>query len=307
MTASERYSTAAAFRMALEERLRQTAVVKGETWLTYQRKRLVFDRLLARLLVAAPNRWILKGAVALDFRLGERARSTMDLDLAHQQDADAATGDLLAAQAVQLDDYFSFRIEQPQNLGEATEGTIRYRVRADVDGRRFDVVTLDVGFTHARELTSTTVRGPDLLGFAGIPPIEVPAIPLEDHVAEKLHAYTRDFGDRQNTRVKDLIDLILISSEITFEASKLRQAIDHTFGARDVQRIPGCIATPPDNWPTPYRRMAAETGLEPDIAIGHAAVAKFLDPILANAVSPNARWAPDTRAWKEPDDSSSSG
>lgn len=55
MTASERYSTAAAFRMALEARLRQTAVIKGETWLTYQRKRLVFDRLLARLLVAAPT------------------------------------------------------------------------------------------------------------------------------------------------------------------------------------------------------------------------------------------------------------
>mgnify|MGYP000002783177 CR=1 FL=1 len=78
MTADRRYLSAAAFRMALEERLRNTAAEKGESWLTYQRKRLVFNRLLARLLVSAPNRWILKGAVALDYRIGERARFTMD-------------------------------------------------------------------------------------------------------------------------------------------------------------------------------------------------------------------------------------
>ena len=33
----------------------------------------VFDRLLARLLVVAPNRWLLKGAVALDFRYGAKS------------------------------------------------------------------------------------------------------------------------------------------------------------------------------------------------------------------------------------------
>jgi hypothetical protein len=73
MTEIKRYPTAAAFRMALQDRLRQTAVVKGESWLIHQRKLITFDRLLARLLVAAPDHWILKGAVALDFRLGDRA------------------------------------------------------------------------------------------------------------------------------------------------------------------------------------------------------------------------------------------
>ena len=48
--------------------------------LTRLRKEVVFDRLLARLLRVAPHRWLLKGALALDFRLEERARTTMDLD-----------------------------------------------------------------------------------------------------------------------------------------------------------------------------------------------------------------------------------
>lgn len=68
MTVSKRYLTAAAFRMALEERLRQAALSKGSAWLTQQRRLMVFDRLLARLLETAPDRWILNGAVALDYR-----------------------------------------------------------------------------------------------------------------------------------------------------------------------------------------------------------------------------------------------
>jgi hypothetical protein len=40
------------------------------------RKQVVFERLIARLVVAAPNRWVLKGGFALDLRLGARARST---------------------------------------------------------------------------------------------------------------------------------------------------------------------------------------------------------------------------------------
>ena len=35
------------------------------------------------------------------------------------------------------------------------------------------------------------IKVPDLLGFAGLPPGEVPALPLPVHIAEKVHAYTR--------------------------------------------------------------------------------------------------------------------
>ncbi len=240
-------------------------------------------------------------------RVSTEGGQLQDLDLAHRQDAEAATNDLLAAQAVELADYFVFQIEGSRDLGEATEGTLRFRVRADVDSRRFEIITLDIGFSEPNELPSTPVPAPDLLGFAGIPAIEVPTIPIEVHVAEKLHAYTREFADRLNTRAKDLIDLVLISSEIEFDSWKLRQAIDKTFGSRGVQLVPEQLPLPPENWAIPYRKLAQDTGLDPDTAIGHAMVAAFLDPILANAASPMARWTPETRAWKEPDDEESSG
>jgi len=75
-----KYPTPDRFRTALEDRLRQSARARGLP-IVRLRKEVVFERLLVRLLVAAPERWILKGGLAIDYRLGDRARTTKDLDL----------------------------------------------------------------------------------------------------------------------------------------------------------------------------------------------------------------------------------
>lgn len=62
-----RYETAAAFRMALDQRLKGEADKTGLS-LARLRKRVAFELFLRRLAVVAPNRWVLKGALALDFR-----------------------------------------------------------------------------------------------------------------------------------------------------------------------------------------------------------------------------------------------
>jgi hypothetical protein len=62
-----RYRSAGAFRTALERRL-QTLAEQGEIPLVRLRNLVVFDRLMARLLVVASDRWVLKGAVAPHFR-----------------------------------------------------------------------------------------------------------------------------------------------------------------------------------------------------------------------------------------------
>ena len=46
------------------------------------RRRVVFERILARLATATGERWILKGGFALEVRLGDRARATRYLDVA---------------------------------------------------------------------------------------------------------------------------------------------------------------------------------------------------------------------------------
>jgi hypothetical protein len=209
-------------------------------------KAVVFDRLLVRLVIAAPGRWVLKGALALDFRLGERTRTTKDMDLVRGDNEAAATSDHIAAQAVDLDDFFTFDIEKIGAPGEALEGVaVRYRVRAELGGRRFEEVMVDIGFSDPLKWKPEPICGPDLLAFAGIEPIEVPVLPLEQHIAEK--------------------------------------------------GLPDRLPPPPTEWAVPYRKLAMEVALDPDLHTGHLQAAALLDPVLAGRTA--GRWDPQAASW----------
>src|ERR1019366_9645686 len=106
-----RYESAHAFRDALEQRLRNQAQSTGAAVMRL-RKRVAFERYLARLATASPERWILKGAFALDLRLGLGTRTTKDIDLARTDDEQAATADLMAAAGLDLGDFFSYRVSR---------------------------------------------------------------------------------------------------------------------------------------------------------------------------------------------------
>ena len=158
-----RYASAGAFRTALERRLLTLAEQTGVP-LVRLRKLVVFDRLLARLTVVAPDRWVLKGAVALHFRVGPQFRTTKDLDLGRNDDEQAATADFGLAQSAELGDYFTFAIHRTGKLDALLEGAaVRYHVTAEVDGRPFEHSTVDVGFDSPPALDLEVLRGPHLL------------------------------------------------------------------------------------------------------------------------------------------------
>lgn len=292
-----RYRSAEAFRQALEQRLRDRSRATGAS-LMRLRKAVVFDRLLARLSEAAAGRWVLKGALALDFRLGERTRTTKDMDLVRGDDEEAATADLLAAQEMDLGDHFVFAVEKVGRITEAEEGgAIRFRARAELAGRLFDEVIVDVAFSDPLGWDPELLSGPDLLGFAGLDPAMVPVIPLDQQVAEKVHAYTRSYrGGRPSSRVKDLVDLVLIQESTRLDAERLREALVRTFAARDRQALPESLPPPPAAWATPYRKLAEQVGIDLDLAQGHSTAAKFLDPILTGRATVG-RWDPARGRW----------
>lgn len=296
-----KYPTPERFRAALEDRLRQQARVSGLP-LMRLRKDVVFERLLARLLVAAPDRWVLKGGLALDYRLGNRARTTKDMDLGRQDDAAAATADLMAAAALDLGDYVRYAIEQTEALAHLEDGVaVRYRVRTELAGRVFERVVVDVGFDAPRHYAVERVRGHGLLAFADLESPEVPTIPLAYHTAEKVHAYTRHYGTggRESTRVKDLVDLVLIAMQGAqpLVAGAVRVALDQTFARRHTHPLPAALPAPPAAWAIPYRKIAGEVGLAGDIAAGHAYSAAFLNPILGGTCAAGATWQPHTGTW----------
>lgn len=294
-----RYRSAPQFRQALEARLGDASRAGGPS-LSRLRKEVVFDRLLARLVPVAPGRWILKGALALDYRFGGRARTTRDIDLAVSGDEAGATADLLAAQALDLGDFFSFAIERTGMLdGPEDDAAVRYHVIAELAGRTFDEFVLDVGFDPPPGVEPDRLQGPDLLAFAGIDPVVVPVLPLEFGIAEKVHAYTRPYGDRMlaSTRVKDLVDLVLIAGEAALDARRLREALRATFDNRATHPLPARLPRPAADWRVAYGRMCRDIGLDPDLGVGHGLAASVVDPLLAGEIAAG-RWDPAARTWR---------
>lgn len=296
-----RYASAAAFRQALEARLVALSRAGGVS-LVRLRKSVAFDRLLARLFAVAPDRWVLKGGLALDYRLGTKARATMDIDLAGPGGEDAATADLLAIGELDLGDYFSFEIERTAKLDQLMEGSaVRYHVRADLAGRRFEEFLLDVGFDFPSGWEREMLHGPDLLAFADIPPVAAPSLPLELQIAEKVHAYTRGYArsGMASTRVKDLVDLALIASASQVNADRLSRALRETFRQRDRHDLPGALPRPPADWRVPYARMALEVGLAAELDRGYELAARLVDPVLSGEIGA-ADWEPAAQRWAAP-------
>ena len=215
-------------------------------------------------------------------------------------DEASAAADLLAAQAVDLGDFFSLAIERTGTLDRLTDGAaVRYHVVAELAGRTFDEFVLDVGFDPPAGVAPDRLRGPDLLAFAGIGPVVVPALPLEFAVAEKVHAYTRAYGDRMlaSTRVKDFVDLVLIAGEAALDARRLRAALDVTFNHRATHPLPARLPRPAADWRVPYGRMCRDIGLDPDLGAGHDLAVRLVDPVLAGEVVAGS-WDPAARSWR---------
>jgi hypothetical protein len=293
-----RYASASAFRQALETRLLSLSREQAVSMVRL-RKQVAFDRLLARILLAAPSRWVLKGGLALEYRFGTRARSTKDMDLAGSAGEDTATADLLAAQDLDLGDYFGFTIERTAKLDELVEGSaVRYHVRASLGVRRFEDFLVDVGFDLPSGWESEMLKGTDLLAFAGIDAVEAPSLPLELQVAEKVHAYSRAYGPEgiRSTRVKDIVDLALIASTASLDAERLHRALRETFGRRGGHNLPGALPPPPRDWDVPFRRLASEIGIDTDLMGGHRLASRLLDPILSGDIEAGT-WDPSAMDW----------
>jgi len=292
-----RYATAAAFRQALDDRLKAEAAKTG-LGLARLRKRVAFELFLRRLVAVAPDRWVLKGALALDFRFHATTRPTRDMDLGRADDEDAATEDFAAAQELALDDFFTFAARRTDALDDADDfRAIRFHVTAELAGRVFDQFVVDVGFAESISWTPDAIETSDLLTFAGIERIRVPALPLPQHIAEKLHAYTRKYGvsGRESTRPKDLVDILLIAQSESLDAAALGVALETTFGQRGQQPLPASLSPPPSSWREPYRRLATDVDVEPELDEAFATAAEFLDPILAGRA--DGEWDPERRHW----------
>lgn len=198
-------------------------------------------------------------------------------------------------------DFMTFEIgpdvDHPEirNDGMQYDG-LRFRAECKLAGKLYgQPFGVDVAFGDPILGEPDIVMAQDTLAFVGIAPSRLQVYPVATHIAEKLHAYTMP-RTRPNSRVKDLPDIALLATAQRIEATRLRQALEQTFGFRKTHALPATLPEPLPAWATPYAAMAREDQLAWTTLDEVMQAAKaFLDPVLAGNV--DAVWSPETWTW----------
>ncbi|WP_410874543.1 nucleotidyl transferase AbiEii/AbiGii toxin family protein [Nocardia sp. A7] len=227
---------------------------------------MVFDRVATRLAADPTAGWVLKGGAVMEFRLRGRARMTKDMDLAARPDnepeLDGPAVRELLIDGLALDedsDGFVFVVSPAIDLKAdiAGRGGWRFSVEANLAGRIFATVRIDVVARGEEIALTERLPLPNTLGFAGTPPRDIEAVDRRQHFAEKLHAFTRDYGDRPNTRVKDLVDVVLLIENGLVPDKSVVDTVRHVFAVRATHDVPTRLPEPPPGWAHTYPELAA--------------------------------------------------
>lgn len=295
---TRRFASPDAFKASVEARLNTEARRSGAN-VQRLRQMVVFDRFLARVHAAFPERVIVKGGVVLELRLST-ARTTRDVDVSIAGTPRRVAAGIEGIADIDAGDSFAFTLapdtKHPTIEGDAARyGGLRYRGEArlgrSIYGAPFGV---DVVLGHDLYGAPDVLTSRPYLDFAGIPPTLVRATNRETHIAKKLHAYTQP-RQSENSRVKDLPDLALLADSGPMHADVLRGAVAHIFSLRKTHPIPMNLPAPSAWWEAPYARIAKQSQLRwPSLADVHGAAAAFVDPMLAGVVGV---WNPGTWTW----------
>jgi predicted nucleotidyltransferase component of viral defense system len=257
------------FRTSLETRLNNLSKASNEDPQRI-RRRVAFDRFLSRIfsLDKAKERFFLKGGYAMELRFNT-ARATKDIDLTYLKEGgdswkskDQEIAEILREAALlNLGDYFEYRVSQEtEEIGGAPYGGARFKIDSLVDKRLFVRFQLDVGSDILVE-RAESIQGEDWLAFMGVDRPEFRMISVEQQFAEKLHAYSLPRGNRGNSRVRDLVDLWLLSENRPIDLAKLSKTILAVFTARGTHSIPMKLVAPPKDWESPFKKLSQECGL----------------------------------------------
>ncbi|MCM2349685.1 MAG: nucleotidyl transferase AbiEii/AbiGii toxin family protein [Bacteriovoracaceae bacterium] len=266
----DKYKSAQNFRSAVQEKLKLISRKEGIDIMRLYRQ-VGYTHFLARLFKDRNVPWVLKGGHALELRLQE-SRATKDIDLAlketkfldrnEKERIEAIKETLIEKGRIDLGDFFEFLVTGPKmELDAAPYGGARFQVEALIDGKRFTIFDLDIGIGDVWIEPHNELVLKNHLDFAGFEASKIQVINVEQHFAEKIHAYTVP-RDSENSRVKDLVDLYLIAKNEKLDSELLKQCLQDTFKRRDTHSIPFTLQTPPERWLKPFNNF--ELGIEMD-------------------------------------------
>ncbi len=232
-------------------------------------------------------RFLVKGGVSMELRLGLGARSTQDVDFVFR----GRTSELLdALQAAFERPYsgFEFRRKgEPEEIRDT--GSKRLAFAVSFQGRGWQTLTAEIGRPEADE-SDLVPSAISLADFKLDSPEMVTCLSLRYQIAQKIHAVTEEPADgRPNLRYWDLIDLILLRALLEEDLSRVREACVQTFESRKTHSWPPDLLVP-DAWEQPYKAEAEKLKFTPtDVHEAAAEIRAFIAEIDAAKISGSPR------------------
>jgi hypothetical protein len=292
------YDDADAFRQDLEQRLEERCGDDG-LCLAHARREIVFDRILARVAAAVPAGWSLSGDFALGLRFPERPRNWWNLDIEWPVGRYGAFHEVPALIADHdAGDLFEIELEESGAGISGRQAWARLSAHASLAQQHFETASVMLGLKYGA-LPTERLRTEELLGFAGIPPVEVETVLLEIQAAELLYAH---IGECENGlkpgNVDGVRDLGLIAARSGLDAAILREVLDQIFARHEAEPLTA-LPHPFEGWAEPLRRMAETAGSPGDFLAGYDGVVALFDPVLSGEVE-EGRWDATDQRWSDP-------
>ena len=260
------------------------------------RRDCVIEQLLSRLLEAAPDRWVRFDDWRLEYRVDGPAtadEASGGVSEPTRAAVNAALRQVTEHQGLQP---IQFAVHARDRAPQAAQGpALAYRVEAfDRDGE-IGEVDLIAGFAFPPPEEIEWLPGLGESTAQDDLPRLIPTRSRLAQLADRLGAYTGRTS--RFPACADLLTIARYAPQVECTADRMHRAMDRVWPWNSTPSWPLAIPAPPPWWTDDYRRGAAELGLEPALAAGHAWAAALLDPILSGTVPSRATWKATELRW----------
>jgi hypothetical protein len=295
-----RYKTPAAFRSAVDTKLRTSARQTRRPF-SELRREFLYQRFLARVFAQDDSPWVLKGGVGLLIRL-PGARHSRDIDLMHL-DANPAVAEAELREIGQRDLGDHLRFEIVRSVPLSVPDALKLKMVAYTGVTIWDSFDIDVSCERHFVAELQSIQPKPILDMDGVPALPPFRLyPLPDQIADKIAAMYEKHGDGSvpSNRYRDLVDLALLIKSEEFDADALVNALQsRQQHARNPVVLPTAMKVPGAGWAEGYLAEASRSSLITDLHGLDGAltyVGACLNPVLDGSVT-SGRWNPVDQTW----------
>ena len=288
------FDDAASFDRAIKRAIKASGKNPGEAY-----RQMLRDRFLCRVFINS-SQYVLKGGSGMLARITDsRTTRDIDLDLVEKASAEVVIQDLKTMVERDMGDWCRFVLDKYEETPDENgySRLLKLRFSSYIGEQEKDPILIDLSLGSVITDSPQKITPVSRVEVDELAVSDYLVYPIADHIAEKVCAVVEQHNGRSSSRVKDLVDLVMIALHETVLGSKLQTALRSEFAKRQLAMIASFRI--PDTWITQYPKVARQTFLEEPYLNSDSAVKlvrKMIDPALRNLVT-RKQWSPVEQSW----------